>query len=93
MNGLSMKDELNILPLESYDCLIGMDWLDQHHAILHYRNKAFNCLDEEENPKIVQGIPRVVVVRERSTMQLKKCYNKGCQLFASCLEESLEDKV
>jgi hypothetical protein len=34
MNGLSMKADLNILPLGSYDCLIGMDWLDQHHALL-----------------------------------------------------------
>jgi predicted aspartyl protease len=29
MNGLSTKVELNILPLGSYDCLVGMDWLDQ----------------------------------------------------------------
>ena len=28
MNGMSTKDELNILPLGSYDFLIGMDWLD-----------------------------------------------------------------
>jgi hypothetical protein len=28
MKGLSMKAELNIFPLGSYDCLIGMDWLD-----------------------------------------------------------------
>jgi hypothetical protein len=28
MNGLGMKAELNVLPLGSYDCLIGMDWLD-----------------------------------------------------------------
>jgi hypothetical protein len=28
MKGLSMKVELNILSLGSYDCLIGMDWLD-----------------------------------------------------------------
>ena len=59
MNGLSTRDELNILPLGSYDCLVGMDWLDQHHAILDYRNKAFTCLDEEENQKTVQGIPIV----------------------------------
>ena len=26
MNGLSTKAYLNILPLGSYDCLIGMDW-------------------------------------------------------------------
>ena len=34
MKGMSTKAELNILPLGSYDCLIGMDWLDQHHALL-----------------------------------------------------------
>jgi hypothetical protein len=41
MKGLGTKDELNILPLGPYDYLIGMDWLDQHHAILDYRNKEF----------------------------------------------------
>jgi hypothetical protein len=93
MNGLSTKDELNILPLGSYDCLIGMDWLDQHHAILELRNKAFTCLDEEGNRKTVQGIPRVVSIREISAMQLKKCYKKGCQLFATHVEETPKDKV
>jgi hypothetical protein len=34
MNGLSTKVDLNILPLGSYDYLIGMDWLDKHHALL-----------------------------------------------------------
>jgi hypothetical protein len=47
MNGLSTKAELNVLPLSSYDYLIGMDWLDQHYAILDCRNKAFTFLDEE----------------------------------------------
>jgi hypothetical protein len=93
MNGLSTRDELNILPLGSYDCLIGMDWLDQHHAILDCRNKAFTCLDEEGNQRTVQGIPRAVTVREISAMQLKKCYRKGCQLFAAHMEEAPKDKV
>jgi hypothetical protein len=47
MNGLNTMTYLNILYLGSYDCLIGMDWLDHHHAILEYHNKAFNFLDEE----------------------------------------------
>jgi hypothetical protein len=47
MNGLNTRVDLNILPLGSYDCLIGMDWLDQHHSILEYHNKAFTFLDEE----------------------------------------------
>jgi hypothetical protein len=47
MNGLNTKSNLNILPLGSHDCLIGMDWLDQHHTLLDYHNKAFSFLDEE----------------------------------------------
>jgi hypothetical protein len=87
------KTELNILYLGSYDCLIGMDWLDHHHSILDCRNKAFTCLDEGGNQKTVQEIPRVVFVREISAMQLKKCLRKGCPLFATHVEETPKEKV
>jgi hypothetical protein len=53
-----------------------MDWLDQHHAILDYRNKELTFLDEEGNPKKVQGISRAFILREISAMQLDKCYRK-----------------
>jgi hypothetical protein len=68
MNELSTRVYLNIIPLGSYECLIGMDWLDQHHAILDYYNKEFNCLDEIGNLRTVQGILREVTVREISTL-------------------------
>jgi hypothetical protein len=93
MNGLNTRENLNILPLGSYDYLIGMDWLDQHHAILYCHNKEFICLDEEGSLNKVQGIPRVVAIREISALQLKKCYRKGCQLFASHMEETPKYKV
>jgi hypothetical protein len=93
MNGLSTKVELNVLPLGSYECLIGMDWLDQHHAILEFCNKEFTFLDEEGNQKTVQGIPRDVAIREISAMHMKKCYRKGCQLFAAHVEETYKDEV
>jgi hypothetical protein len=41
MNGMSTKEDLNIFPLGSYEYLVGMDWLDQHHGILDCYNKAF----------------------------------------------------
>jgi hypothetical protein len=63
MKGTSNKAELNILPLGSYDCLIGIDWLDHHHALLDCRNKRFTCLDEEGNQVIIQGIPRAMSTR------------------------------
>jgi hypothetical protein len=93
MNGLNTREDLNIFPLGSYDCLIGMDWLEQHHAVLDYHNKAFTCLDEEGNLRKVQGISRAVTIREISALQLKKCYRKGCQIFAAHIEETPKDKV
>jgi hypothetical protein len=93
MNGLSTKADLNIIPLGSYDCLIGMDWLDQHHVVLGYYNKAFTCLDEKWNLRTIQGIPREVTLREIPALRLKKSYRKGCQIFASHMEDTPKDKV
>jgi hypothetical protein len=93
MNGLSTREDLNILALGSYDFLIGMDWVDQHHTILYCHNKTFTFLDEEGNWRVVQGIPREVAIREISTMQLKKCYRKGYQIFVAHIEEASKDKV
>jgi hypothetical protein len=93
VNGLNTKADLNILPLGSYDCLIGMDWLDQHHTLLDCHNKAFTCLDEEGKLRKVHGIPRVVTIREIPALQLKKCYRKGCQIIAVHLAETPRDKV
>jgi hypothetical protein len=46
MNEINTKVDVNIIPLGSYDCLIGMDWLEKHHAILEYYDKTITCLDE-----------------------------------------------
>jgi hypothetical protein len=50
-------------------------------------------LDEEGNLRKVQGIPRAVTSIEISAMQLKKCYRKGCQIFATHMEEASKDEV
>ena len=93
MNGLSTKEDLNTFPLDSYECLIGMDWLDQKQTLLDCHNKEFTCLDEEGKLRKVQGIPREVTIREISALQLNKCYRKWCQIFAAHMEEIPKDKV
>jgi hypothetical protein len=93
MNGLNTREDLNILPLGSYECLIGMDWLEKHHAILDCHNKTFTCLDEEGNLRTMQGIPREIIFREISTLHLKKCYRKWCQLFAAHMEVTPKDRL
>jgi hypothetical protein len=62
MNGLNMKLDVNIVPLGSYDYLIGIDWLEKHHVVLDYYTKTITCLDEEGKQGKIQGIPRVLVV-------------------------------
>jgi hypothetical protein len=62
MNGTNTKEDLNIILLGYYDCLIGMDWLEKHHVVLDCYNKVFTCLDEEGNSRIVQGIPSKATV-------------------------------
>ena len=63
MNGLVTCVDLNVLPLGSYDVLIGMDWLEAHRVRLDCYNKSFKCLDEEGNSRIVKRIPNVISVR------------------------------
>jgi hypothetical protein len=93
MKWLRTKYYLNIIPLESYDCLIGMDWSDQHHVIIDSYNKAFTCMDEEGNLRTIQVIPRTVTIKAFSTFQLKKMYRKGCQVFVVHMEGKPKDRV
>ena len=74
------------------DVLIIMDWLEAHRVKLDYYNKTFECMNEEGNPVVVIGIPRVISVRKVSTMQLKKFYREGFQLYAAHILEETEDE-
>ena len=87
MNEINTMVDVNIIPLGSYDCLIGMDWLEKHHVVLDCYNKTITCLDEEGQQGKIQGILRIVAIREISTMQMKKSFRKGCQMFAAHMEE------
>ena len=82
MNGFPTKVNLNILPLGSYDVLIGMDWQEQNHVMLDFLHKSMLCTDRQGNQVKVQGIPKKVSVRKISSLQAKKCVRKGWKLFA-----------
>ena len=45
LNGFLTKVNLNILPLGSYDILMGMDWLEQHHVMLDCLYQSIICID------------------------------------------------
>jgi hypothetical protein len=98
LNGMNTSMDLNIIPLGSYDVMIGMDWLEKHHAVLDCHNKTFTCLDGNGKHNTLKGVPRPISIREISALQLERCFRKGCQLYATHVEEpdntkgpSLED--
>eukprot|EP00253_Pinus_taeda_P030136 PITA_30136 len=74
--------DLNILPLGSYDILIGMDWLEKHWSLVDCKTKIIYYRDQEGNSKEMQGIKRPVQVRPITANQLVKCVRKGCQVYA-----------
>ena len=82
LNGFPTKVNLNILPLGSYDVLINMDWLEQHHVMFDCLQKSILCTDILGNQVKVQSILKKVSVRHISALQAKKCIRKGCKLFA-----------
>jgi len=40
----------------------------------------------------VQGVPRPISIREISTLELKRIFRKGCQIYAVHMEEPAKDK-
>ena len=58
MNGLNTCVDVNVLPLGSYDVLIGMDWLEAHRVKLDCYNKTFKFMDEKGKPVVLRGIPK-----------------------------------
>ena len=83
--------KLNVLPLGSYDLLIGMDWLEQHRVILNCYDKTFTCINNDGKPVSVKRIPRKTTTRKISSLQLKRAVRKGCKDYAVTItdEENL----
>ena len=51
---------VNVLPLGSYDLLIGMDWLEHHRAKVHCFNKNLTFLNEQGIKTKIQGIQKAI---------------------------------
>ena len=61
--GLLRKENLNVLPLESSDALIGMNWLENHWSKVDCYKNFLECIDGEGMPRLVRGIPKQVSIR------------------------------
>ena len=68
VNNFLTDINVNIMPLGSYDLLIGMDWIEEHKVVLKFFDKTFTCTDNNVNNIRVKGIPRKVTIREISSL-------------------------
>eukprot|EP00253_Pinus_taeda_P010551 PITA_10551 len=80
--GESVVTDMNVLPLGSYDVLIGMDWLERHWSLVDCKTKVIYYKDQNGHKKELQGIQRPVQIRPITATQLAKCIRKGCQMYA-----------
>ena len=87
LNGFPTKVNMKILPLVSYDILIDMDQLEQHHVMLDSLHKSILCTNSQWNQVKIQGIPKKVSVRQISSLQEKKCIRKGCKVFVVNIQD------
>ena len=67
-----------VIALETYDLIIGMDWLEAHRAMVDCFAKRVLCVDDEGRPVEIHGVRRKVSLRFISTMKVKRCMRQGC---------------
>jgi hypothetical protein len=72
MGEFPTQETLNILPLGSYDLLIGVDWLATHKDKLDCYHKTLECVSKYGNRITLQGIQKPVSVRQISSLQMRK---------------------
>eukprot|EP00253_Pinus_taeda_P002210 PITA_02210 len=80
--GQPIVADLNVLPLGSYDILIGMDWLDKHWSLVNCKTKTIYYKDDGGEQQELQGIKHPVQIRPITATQLAKCIRKKCQIYA-----------
>jgi len=53
LNGMPTIAHLNVLPLGSYNILLGMDWLYLHRTKVDDYDKAIECVDDNGEPRVL----------------------------------------
>ena len=70
-----------MLPLGSYDILIGMDWLEQHRLVLNCFDKTFTCVNNDGEIVNVKGIPRKTAIRKVYALHLKRVVGRAINIL------------
>ena len=80
---------MNVLPLGSYDIIIGMDWLEKYKVVYNFFDKNFSYVAEDKIVRKLKGFSKLVSLRQISSLQLRKCLRKGCKLYEIKVDDLL----
>ncbi|KAJ0640579.1 putative transcription factor interactor and regulator CCHC(Zn) family [Helianthus annuus] len=95
--GQTFSIDLIPIVLGSFDIVIGMDWLSQHHAEILCKEKVIRIPCSSQEPLEVQGDKSGAVVGIISYLKAQKCLRKGHTAIlalvtdAAAKEKKLED--
>ena len=93
LNGMTTMTYLNVLPLGSYNVLLGMDCLYLHKNKIDCYDKAIECVDDNGEPRVLQGKKKSTSVRMVTTMKAKRSHRKGCMLSAMHISNDMGKEV
>ena len=60
IGGFETSVDLRVIPLGSYDVVLGMDWLDSHRASIDCKKKTIMCQDDQGKDVEIVGISRPI---------------------------------
>ena len=81
LNNMPTSVHLNVLPLGSCSMLFSMDWLYIHRTKIDFYDRGIECLDDDEERRILQGKKKPTSVRIVTNLQETRSCRKGCVLF------------
>eukprot|EP00253_Pinus_taeda_P021555 PITA_21555 len=81
IGGYDTKLNLYSTTLETYDLIVGMDWLESHKAILDCYNETVLIRNYQGETKVIKGIRRDVTLCLISAKKVNKCLRKGCKIY------------
>ena len=81
LNGMPTLAHLDVLPLGSYNILLGMDWLHLHRTKVDCYEKSIEHLDDNVKQRFLWGKKKATSIRMVTVMHDKHSHRKGCVLF------------
>ncbi|XP_039117955.1 uncharacterized protein LOC120253788 [Dioscorea cayenensis subsp. rotundata] len=81
INGVVLKADLIPLEIKDFDAILGMDWLDRHHASIDCFKKEVTFPVSSGPAVVLKGVRRTLPSCLISSMEARRLLGKGCPMI------------